>query len=75
MDNAEILQAVWHQVLNHGADSSHEIARTLGLPVEEVNEALERLERIGCFELEPRVIDATDPLYVMRDTIQPDRLS
>ncbi len=36
---------------------------------------MERLERMGCFELEPRVIDATDPLSVMRGTVNPDCLS
>ncbi len=75
MDNAAMLRTVWDQVRHHGGECNHDIARTLGLPVEEVNEALERLERMRCFKLEPRVIDATDPLYVMRDTVQPDCLS
>ncbi len=75
MDNAEILQAVWDQVRNHRGETNHEIARTLGLSVEEVNEALERLERMKCLELARRVIDATDPLSVMPGTVKPDCLS
>ncbi len=75
MDDAAILRAVWDQVLNHERESNHIIARSLDLPLERVDKAMERLERMGCFELEPRVIDATDPLYVMRDTVQPDCLS
>ncbi len=74
MDNAAMLRAVWDQVRNHRGEANHEIARTLGLPVEEVNEALERLERMGCFELD-RPIDSTQPLSVVYGTVKPDCLS
>ncbi|MDP9473462.1 MAG: DUF2250 domain-containing protein [Chloroflexota bacterium] len=74
MDNATTLRAVWDQVHNHRGEANHDIARTLGLPVEEVNAALERLERMGCFELD-RPIDSTQPLSVVDGTVNPACLS
>ncbi len=75
MDDKTTTQAVWDQVYHHRGECNHDIAHALGLSVEEVNEALERLERMECFELAPRVIDATDPLCVFRDTVNPECLS
>ncbi|MDP9357343.1 MAG: winged helix-turn-helix domain-containing protein [Chloroflexota bacterium] len=75
MDDEVTAHAVWDQVLNHRGEANHDIARTLGLPVEDVNEALEWLERAGCFELDRGTIDSTDPLYVIYGTVRPDCLS
>ncbi len=74
MDDAAILRAVWDQVLNHERESNHIIARSLDLPLERVDKAMERLARAGCFQL-ARPTDSTQPLYVVYGTVNPACLS
>ncbi len=71
MDDETTTQAVWDQVCHHKGEANHEIARTLGLPVEQVNAALERLERAGRLRL-GRPIDSTQPLSVVDGTVERD---
>ncbi len=72
MDDETTTQAVWDQVCHHNGENNHEIARSLGLPVEEVNAALERLERAELLQLDWGKIGATDPLDVIRGTVNRD---
>ncbi len=71
MDDETTTQAVWDQVCHHRGEANHDIARALGLPVEAVNGALERLEQAGRLRL-GRPIDATGPLFVIWGTIERD---
>ncbi len=71
MDDETTTQAVWDQVCHHKGEATHEIARALGLPVEQVNAALERLEQAGRLRL-GRPINPTAPLFVVWGTVERD---